>query len=361
MIKTLSNRVPEAVDSGDWSVCILDSATESDYEHLVANAPASPVSHTLLWREVLCDLGLGEPVYWIAARGGTVRAALPAFVRRATEGTLLNSLPFVQSIGGVITRRDASTGERAEAVNILTAAMLRWCDDHSVDVACVIGSPYCRDNDTAAFGRAPDFCVTRLTNVLDLTRPVTPRSSVTRDIRKADSHHPRHRMATTIEEGRRVYDLYAESMRRLDVAPHPWSLFERVHARGPSHVRFVWAEVNGEPVSSLILFVHDEVLDYYSVGNTDTGRRLQTGNWLCAQEIEAARGAGVRWWNWGASPSRAVHDFKKHWNGIDLPYPIWGFCVRDVSRWRRWTPSDLAKTFPYYFAIPYDWLSERAP
>jgi hypothetical protein len=339
-----------------WSVETMDGASQPAYAALVASAPASPISHTLLWRDLLVGLGVGEPVYWLARRQGRVRAALPAFVRRSPQGAVLNSLPLVQSVGGVITAADADPGERAEAVQALLAAMLVWSAAHDVRAACVVGGPYRGETDVPAFPRPSDFRMLRTTNAIDLTRPLAPRPSITRTIRKADGLHPTHHLARTPDEARAVYDLHAASMQRLGATAQPWALFERLFGE---QARFVWAEVAGEMASALILLVHGQVVEYHSVGNSETGRRLQTNTWLCHRELEFARAQGRRWWHWGVSPSPAVHDFKKRWGGQDLPFPIWGWCTGAVTAWRALTPRALAAMFPSYFVLPYDQL--RAP
>jgi hypothetical protein len=370
MIAPLLNHVGEG-----WSVEAMDGTTEAAYAALVASAPASPITHTLLWRDLTAGLGLGEPVYWLARRDGQVRAALPAFVRRAAGGAVLNSLPLVQSVGGVITGPDATAEERAGAVHALVTQMLAWSVAHDVRVACLVGGPYRGEADVPAFPRAPDFSMIRATNALDLRRPLEPRASITWTIRKAEGFAPVHRLAQTPAEARAVYDLHAASMQRIGVTPQPWAFFEKLLPRVrageagwecPSpedathpHARFVWAEVGGEMVSALVLLVHGEVVEYHSVGNSETGRRLQTNTWLCHRKLEWARAEGLRWWHWGVSPSPAVHDFKKRWGGQELPYPVWGWYTGDVTAWRALTPRALAAEFPSYFVLPYDQL--RAP
>jgi Acetyltransferase (GNAT) domain len=344
-----------------WAVAPLTADGEPAYAALVAGAPASPLSHTLAWRQALRQLALGDPIYWLALRDGRPRAALPAFVRRSARGAVLNSLPFVQSTGGVISAGDATAGERAEAVSLLVATMLAHCRDAGVDIACLIGSPYRGDEDAAAFPRPPDFRMVRITNVLDLAAPVRPRPSTQWTVRKAERFAPRHRVAATLDEARAVYELYAASMQRLGLATHPFALFQSLRATdgGPAGARFVWAEVAGEAVSALILLVHGQVVDYYCAGTNETGRRLQTTSWLCQQELAAARARGQRWWNWGVSPSPAVHDFKKRWGGQDRAYPIWGFCLGELSAWHRLAPATLAAEFPAYFVLPYDRLASE--
>jgi hypothetical protein len=341
-----------------WSVVPLAAEQEEAYRALVAAAPGSPLSHTLVWRDVLADLELGEPRYWLALRAGEPRAALPAFVRRSEEGAVLNSLPFVQSTGGVITAANASAAERAEAVAALLEAMLAFCQREGVHVACLINSPL-RD-DRAAFPRPPDFAMRRTTNYLDLAA-FAPRPSVEWTVRKVERLGPRHRVAETAAEVRAVYDVYAAHMAALGVTPHPLRLFEGLHARATTDAfpRFSWVEVEGVPVSVTVLLVHREVADYHSVGSTEAGRRLQASSWLCQQEIGWARERGVRWWNWGVSPTAAVHDFKKRWGGEDRWYEVSGWCLGDVGAWRRRSPPELAAAFPSYFVLPYEWLDPK--
>jgi hypothetical protein len=323
-----------------WDVGRLEPGDEPGYQALAA---AGPLFHSLRFRDALVAHGVGEAVYWVARRGGRVAAALPAFVRRADLGAVLNSLPFVQSPGGVI-------GDR-QAAPLLVAAMLDHCARAAIDVACIVGNPYRHAaDDESEFPRPPDFKLVRTTHVLDLQAPFEPRPSTQWTVRKVERLGPRHRVAASEDEARLCWQLYADSMERLGVRPHPFSLLAAAGAR------FVWAELEGRPVSSLILLEQGQICDYYCVGNSEEGRRLQVGSWLCQRELERARSAGVRHWNWGVSPSPAVHDFKKRWGGQDRPYAIWGFCLRDVSAWERLTPAELAAAFPSYFVLPYDRL-----
>jgi hypothetical protein len=316
-----------------WVVARLDARDEPEYSALVAASPASPLFHTLRFRDALVAQGMGEAVYWVARREGRLEAALPAFVRRTARGAILNSLPFVQSPGGIIG--DARAGPA------LLEAMFAHCAANAVNVACVVGSPYL---DWADFPRTPDFQMTRTTHLLDLSLPFAPRSSTQWTVRKVARLCPRLR-----EDLPEVaWRLYADSMARLNVRPHPLALLAAAGAR------FVWAELDGRPVSSLILLQHHQILDYYCVGNSEEGRRLQVGSWLCQQELDRARAAGVRWWNWGVSPSPAVHDFKKRWGGQDRSYHIRGWHTGDLSELRRLNPAGLAAEFPYYFVLPYD-------
>ena len=113
-----------STSNGAWHIETLTPEYESEYCALVENASGSPLSHTLVWRDTLCTLGMGDPIYWVAFRGEQLQGALPAFVYHSELGTVLNSLPFVQSTGGFISSPDLNPVERAKLVNMLIGTML---------------------------------------------------------------------------------------------------------------------------------------------------------------------------------------------------------------------------------------------
>jgi hypothetical protein len=341
-----------------WEARLLLPGDEDAYSDLVASSCFSPLAHTLAWRNVLAGLELGEPVYWLAYQCGRLRGALPAFVRRTEIGAVLNSLPFIQSTGGVIHNPDAGLADRAELAQVLGQAMLSWCRDHGVEVACVIGSAFQADGPENAWPYAPDFCVRRVVRALDLTEPLAYCPSVLGSIKKAERARPVLHEARSPEDARLVFDLYAGHMRGLAVEPLPWDFFARAYAEaGPRRwTRFVWAEVNAEPAAGLILMWHGAVVDYFSVGSTPQGRAVQAGSWLCAQQIRAARDAGVHWWNWMASPNPSVYDFKKRWGGHDREYAIQGWLLGRRQSWLGLGAARLRALFPGYYVAPYEML-----
>jgi hypothetical protein len=340
-----------------WEVRTLSAPDEAAYAGLVAHSTLSPITHTLAWRNVLTAQQLGEPVYWLAYRDGQLRGALPAFVRRTGDGAILNSLPFIQSTGGVIHAANAAPPERRAVTRVLAEALLSWCRQQGVDIACVIGSAFAPEQEDG-WPRAADFTIRRAVRALDLSQPPDYAPSVQGSIKKAERFRPRMREANTVAEACLVHGLYADHMRGLGIEPLGWDFFgcALAEAGGQRWVRFLWAEVGGEPAAGLILMWHGRVVDYYSVGNTALGRTTQAGSWLCDQQIRAARAAGMRWWNWMASPNQNVYDFKKRWGGRDHEYAIQGWILNARAPWRQLSPAALRAEFPGYFVLPYQMM-----
>jgi hypothetical protein len=302
---------------------------------------------------------MGEPIYWLAFENSQLLGALPAFVRRAATGAVLNSLPFVQSTGGIISGCDVSRYERARLVKALIETMLDWCRMHEVQIACVVGSAFVGQEDEGAFPIEPDFRMDRVTRTIDLTQPLHFRPSVRNHIKQAQKFNPVLRQATSLEQARYVYEIYAKNMRRMDIEPHDWIVYERLYklTADKGWTRFSWVEVDGESAAGLISIWRGGIVDYYSVGSTDFGRSIQAVSWLCEQLINEAMTTGARWWNWMASPNKQVYDFKKAWGGMDRQYSVWVWCLGDITSWLRLSPVELSESFPGYFVLPYDLLS----
>jgi hypothetical protein len=344
------------IASNVWEVRLLSPPDEPAYADLVGRAPHSALSHTLLWRDLLESNGLGQPVYWLAYRGGELRGALPAFVRRGAHGAVLNSLPFVQSTGGVIAAAGADSQERAELTGVLGWAVLDWCRAEDVGLACVISS---------AFGGAeegwptpPVFVGRRTVRAIDLTEPPAYNLRVRRSIQKALRCEPVLREAATMTEARIVCDLHVGAMQAIGATPLSWDVIGRLFAvAAPGRLaRFVWAEVDGEPAASLVLTWHGSIVDYYCVGSSPRGRAAQAGSWLCDQLIRQARDEGKRWWNWMASPNEHVYEFKRQWGGQDLSYTLQGWAPGGLGAYLALGASRLKELFPGYYVLPYELL-----
>jgi hypothetical protein len=339
----------------------MDPKLEHLYKSIVKSTPFTAISHTLSWRDVLLDLKMGEPVYWLAFSEGNLCGILPAFVCRTDMGNILNSLPLVQSTGGVVTSSEATGEERAIIVQRMIEEMLSWCRENDIHLACIIGSAFLGQTNRASLSVEPDFSMERTIRVIDLEQPLNFRSAIRRAIKKANKYSPVIRNAKSMEDAQLVYNLYADSMRRIGVTPLEWIIFESSYRRAfdKRWVRFEWAEVDGKPVAGLISMWHGRIVDYYSPGTTEFGREIQANSWLSHAMMDIAAKSGMKWWNWMASPSKEVYEFKRRWGGIDRFYTIWLWRLGDISRLLELQPEDLKKLFPGYFIVPYDWLSHQ--
>lgn len=339
---------------GGIELGVMTGDEEVAYAALIMRSSTSPFTHTLAYRNVLLASGVGEACYFVARNGNNVIAALPMFVKRSSVGTVMNSLPLVQSAGGVIVADDATDDERNDLETKLLDCALNYAAQNHVAVCVFIGTP----NQTFAkpTNRIADFAIDRATGALDLRQPLALHHGVREGVRKANLFSPVKHVAQTEEEALMVWQLYAHSMQRMNVQARPWLLYERLRRYGGESVRFVWSSIEGEPTTGFVLLCNNGVVDYHCVGNTELGRKCQTNSWLCLQELQWAQSRGLRLWNWGASPTAEVGTFKQRFGGLEQTYPLRGYCTEDVASLRKLSTAQLAKHFPEYFVLPYSWL-----
>lgn len=336
---------------------LMTAGDENAYAALIDGAPNSPFTHTLAYRNVLRDSGMGEPCYFIARRQGQLQAALPTLVKRTAIGAVMNSLPLAQSAGGVVVAAKATPSERSYLMRRLIDTCLDYARGNQIGVCVFIGTPF--SNEETPASTAPDFVIDRPTHVLDLTSPLKLHHAAKEGVRKAGKSHPVWHRAHCEADAKMVWQLYADSMGLIKVPARPWSLYAHLYNYGEQLVRFVWCTINGEPTSGFVLLCHKDIVDYHSVGNTALGRTHQTNSWLCRHELEQAAIRGAKWWNWGASPTAAVAEFKRNFGGQDQTYRLRGFFTQDVSSWRQWSTLDLSTHFPNYYVVPHSWLSQE--
>lgn len=332
----------------------MTSSDEAAYSALVGQSAFSPFTHTLAYRNVLLESGLGDACYFVARHRGRLRAALPMFIKRTSVGAVMNSLPLVQSAGGIIVADDSSEDERKGLSQVLVQCALNHASQNEVRVCVFIGTPASTMAD--AGNQNSGFSIDRTTSVLELTRPLALHHAAREGVRKASLVAPTRHIAQTEEEARLVWQLYDQSMQRMKVRSRSWSFYERLRRHGGESVRFVWSAVNGEATTGFVLLCNNDVVDYHSVGNTPLGRKHQTNSWLCLQELQWARSSGFKRWNWGASPTMEVAAFKQRFGGAEQTFPLRGYCTHDTTSLQQLSAAQLAEFFPEYFVLPYSWL-----
>lgn len=333
----------------------LSSETEELYNRLILSAPGACVSHTLAWRDLLQEIGMGTPQYWILRSHGEAIAALPAFVKHTTLGGVLNSLPLAQSTGGLLWHSRLNATAVSAAHTMLLQALLSWCSSHEIDVACLVDSAFV--STPLATVRAPDFEFSRTIQALDLQQPVRVRPSTQGAIEKAARLGSSMRIATTPAEVDLVHAMYAETLTRAGASPLPLAAFRTMFdlLDRPGYARFAWSEIAGVPAAGLLTTQFGGIVDYYACGATNSGREAQANSWLTWQQIQAAR-EEASWWNWMASPSDGVFRFKKRWGSTEKQYSIRLWLTGAAARLKRSNPAELADVFPGYFVLPYQWL-----
>lgn len=328
---------------------------EEEYEALLEECPGAMFHHTLLWRDVLCDVLGDEPVYLMLREGGRVSALLPGFVRKTSEGGVFNSLPLSGSHGGVLVRKGA---DRAKAARELLDAARELAATEGCLAATVVSSPLAPSCEEYVSCWLPRFTCERVTQITWLDRELRFAPSVRNHLRKAASFGLEVDRSLELADLPELWELYASGDERSRPVK-PLSFFVSLHGRGAAggRVRFFGARADGRLVAGLVLLIAFGGVTAHEVVMDRRASRLQAVSLLLDEALRWAREAGFRYWNWGASvPGSGVHRFKRSWGASDIPYAYYTTLLGPPERLRGLGPECVGELFRWYYVAPYDAL-----
>ncbi|MBX6322467.1 MAG: peptidoglycan bridge formation protein FemAB, partial [Rhodospirillaceae bacterium] len=90
------------------AVCGLEEGGAEACETFLAGRPEATLYHSVRYARFLEALLGARIEHRVAMRGGAVAGVLPLMSREGPFGTVLNSLPFFGSYGGVIAADEAA-------------------------------------------------------------------------------------------------------------------------------------------------------------------------------------------------------------------------------------------------------------
>ncbi len=100
----------------------LSTQYEAAYEQLLSHSRMAMFNHSLKYRKFLNRIIPGSTDYYLCAFcDGQLLATLPIFIKHGRFGTVVNSLPFYGSHGGIVSREDVG----AEVVKTLFNALTK--------------------------------------------------------------------------------------------------------------------------------------------------------------------------------------------------------------------------------------------
>ena len=331
------------------------------YERFAAGRPEAMIYASLAWRRLLERYLEADPLYLVALEEGAVVASLPTFVKRCPGvGSVINSLPFFGSNGGVLT---VPGHEEVEW------ALLRELDAVAGRIGCatvtLIESPL-RPNAALYGGVLGDGLQDRrIGQLTSLDRADADEAhllarceaSARRNVAKA------RRVGVVVEEDDRdeAWDYLATTHRTNIEAiggrakPRRFFTLLREELVYGEQCRLFVARRDGEPIAALLLLYFNRTVEYFTPAITASARSSQPLSLLVCEAMMQAAAGGYHWWNWGGTweTQQGVYRFKRKWAAEDHPYtyyikPYQGF--DEVSSMSR---EALMNAFPDFYVYPF--------
>ena len=344
------------------SICVEELSPRDDQEHidfldrLGRTSPSVLGYYYPFYRDMLVEIGVGQPVYLGARRDGELVGLLPAFVRKSALGTVYCSLPYFGPNAGVLCGDEA----RAEIHSALLQALLdrARADDA---LSCAVYTPFMFDEFALYDAVMPEaIVVNKFTQYLDVRITTWDKGTIARNIRKAKKVGVEISLDITPERVETFYTIYERNCKDYGIPLKPRKCVDfLVSARVLGHYTSIYfAFHEGHMIGGLLVIWGPLVASYYIPCVLAEARTLQPGPALIERAIRDAKARGIRFWNWESSPSResGVYRFKKKWGSVEGTYRIYVQAFRPRELFQRLGVDGILRHFPYFYVYPFDLL-----
>lgn len=341
------------------------------WDRLVAACPWGTFYHSTLNLDVIRMVTGAAPRFVLSGPSEAPRAGLVWCEHSGPLGVVANALPFFGSYGEAVAADDVPE----EVILGLYRTMLDDCRSRGVAAATVITSPFA-DGDRPAWLREslkpdmvdPRLCqATRLPDLRGLDQAAAERvvmdlidGKARTSVRKSRKEGVGVRLAASREEVERVMALHVDNIGGKGGRCKPSAFFAWVydtHLRSPQAARLMVAEWRGEIIGGVVLFEHQSMVEYHTVGMNMEHRALAPLNAIIFDAMTDAARRGLGWFNFGGTwaTQEGVYRFKASFGAADLPYAYltWLFDQRLLSA----SPGQLAAAYPDVFVLPYSRLA----
>lgn len=345
----------------------LTAANEAEYRDFLASVPESLIYHTPAYRDFLQRVLVGSSAHYMLARDGSrLVGALPALISQSGRyGSILNSLPFYGSHGGILVRPGLPNPDAVRQT--LRAAWDDLAHSDRIAAATVISNPLaddwawyesswrhdCRDlriGQLTPLPRAECGDPSGAAAILSLVHQKTRNC-----IRKGMKSGLDVSRGGTEERFRSLWEMHDADMRAMGGRAKPWEVFEAIRATfkdGADYQLYV-AHRAGQISAALLVFFGYRTAEYFTPATRPEERIFQPMSLLIYEAMCEAVRRGCNWWNWGGTWVRqtGVYQFKSRWGTIDRPYHY--FTRLYDSSLRMAEPAMLLTEYPYSYVLPF--------
>jgi hypothetical protein len=342
----------------------LTKSEEKVYEKFVLENDTSMLYHTLNYRNFLKSfLPHAEDNYICAYDNGDLVAAIPIFIQKTEFGSLLNSLPFFGSHGGLLKVKNLSDTALKMLVQSLENLMLSTCS-HSFTVIEPLFEKdkrfyelFSADLFDERIGQVTFLPTQCEKDKLELNLMQSFHPKTRNGIRKALKEGLKVEHAQNQESINKLMEMHFLNMRTIGGKSKPENMFFEINNnfKYDEDYRVYSAKYNDKVISSLLVFYHKETVEYFIPTTLPEFRVMQPMSLIIFNAmVDAISEKGSRTWNWGGTwkSQNAVYRFKSRWNTFETTYR-YHVKVRNETNLDL-APEEIVNRFPYFYYMPFE-------
>ena len=344
---------------------VLDSNTEKDYLQLLTSAPAGIFTHSLQYRKFLKKiLKNAEDHYLLAYEDDELIAALPFFTCIGYLGTVVNSLPFYGSHGGIIAKPNI----HKKVIDTLLNEFMNFCQKHQVVCSTLIESPFERNRE-AYSNYQPDYFDERIGQITSLPQ-FCKNDEIEDSLLRIYDGKRRNRIRKALKQGfivshngskktfEALHALHEENIRGIGGLSKPWSVFEAIRDVFiyDQDYRIYFTTDNNQIVSAMLVFYFKGMVEYFIPATLKAYRSRQPLLLLIFTAMrDAIRERKSTHWNWGGTwlSLQGVYKFKADWGATDYPYRYHIKSYKGAKFFSGMNKIDLLNGYPYFYTVPF--------
>ena len=338
-------------------VQILDSSLEDKYTSYIKRFPETLLYASVPYRNLVKTFTETEDRYLIAIQNENIEGVLPLFIKQNDSfGTVINSLPFYGSNGGIISGNP-------EARQALIREYKNIIEKEKALSATIITSPFEKDNEFYEQNLTIDCKDSRTGQITYFPGTVDELMSIyhykTRNaIRKGIKSGITCSWENGLDHVEFLFDTHRENMEKIGGLYKPKKFFDLIprYFNYGKDYRIYVACFEGKPVAALLNFYFNKTVEYHTPVTIEAYRQQQPMSVLIYEAMTDAVKEGYSNWNWGGTwqTQDNVYDFKKRWGTKDEIYYYYvtlaGNTVKKIPK------SKILQEYPFYFVLPFNLL-----
>jgi hypothetical protein len=334
---------------------LCDKRNEQKFQNFVMMHPQSLVYHTVRYKELIKKHLQCNVEYYLLDNDGRVEAILTLMSKEGTLGTVVNSLPFFGSNGGILANDDNAYRAMITHYNRLI---------EKASFATFIENPFQINEQKPAFNLTSHrVCQVTDTTEMDLEYLDTIFTSKKRnDLRKAK----RQNLDVDIDNGdgakQFLIETHIENMLAIGAKNKSEQYFLDlfyIFQADEEYDIFV-ARKDGEFVAALLLLYHKSIVEYYVPVILSQYRSLQALSLIIYEAMKWNKYKGRTTWNWGGNGTSldSVYRFKRSWGASDIPYNY--YIKTDGKTLPSLNPNKFSSDYSGFYLYPFEQRPEAA-
>lgn len=334
------------------NVVELDKTRDDAYRMFLDKRDDALVYHSLEYRNLLSAVTTGRARYFgCEDESGKLHGVLPMFQVEGCYGTVLNSLPYYGSHGGILA-------DGLDARAALVAHYNELVRQQSIAASTIIANPF---NDDDLQDVAHDHVDIRIGQMSRIDVEVDHENELMRryDTKTRNMIRKAEKVGVTVSSGISYMDdlrlIHEENMIALGGTAKTPKFFAAVsEIFVPTGKCKVYAGVvDGKIAAALLVLFHGKIVEYFTPAVRKEYRNTQALSLvICRAMVDASRD-GFLWWNWGGtwSSQSTLHLFKSRWGTQERRY-VYRTKVNNNAL-RSAAAAELLREYPLTYVLPF--------